>query len=134
MKKWLTRIYIGLFILVIIILIVVNAGMSTMRYTDEEATSYFDEKSFKGKVETIPINGRDVKIVTEDLQESDSILIVFVHGAPGTWDAFKDFVVDKDLIDRTRIVAYDRPGYGGSGTEAIKRIPKGLKPSTVIES
>jgi len=60
-------------------------------------------------------------------QESDSILLVFVHGAPGSWDAFKEFITDIELVDRTRIVAYDRPGYGGSDEVVMSSIQEQSK-------
>ena len=41
--------------------------------------------------------------------------VVFVHGSPGSWDAFIGFMVDPELLRRARVVSVDRPGYGGSG-------------------
>ncbi len=93
-----------------------------MRFTDIEAIEYFEERGFEGDIKNIMINGRSIKIIAEKPQDSDSVLLVFVHGAPGTWDGFKKYVTDRDLRDRARIVAYDRPGYGGSGTEAMSNI------------
>jgi len=109
MNKWIKRIYIGV-------------GMEIMRFSDEDAEELFVEKGFGGGIEMVEINGLSVKIIAEKAQDSDSILLVFVHGAPGTWDAFKTFVVDEELMDRARIVAYDRPGYGGSGEKAMPGI------------
>jgi pimeloyl-ACP methyl ester carboxylesterase len=40
--------------------------------------------------------------------------LFFVHGSPGSWNAFKRYLQDKDLIDRYRMVAIDRPGFGFS--------------------
>lgn len=41
-------------------------------------------------------------------------LIVFVHGSPGTWDSFAGFLSDPDLMNRTRMISVDRPGFGKS--------------------
>ena len=41
--------------------------------------------------------------------------IVFVHGSPGSWTAWRRFVSDPELQDRARLVAVDRLGFGGSG-------------------
>ncbi len=122
MKKWIRRIYIGLFVFVILVIVAVNIGMDTMQFTDEDAMEYFQKRKFEGIIENKVVNGRSVKIISENKQESDSILLVFVHGAPGTWDAFKEYMTDPDLMDRSRVVAYDRPGYGGSGAEAMPSI------------
>jgi pimeloyl-ACP methyl ester carboxylesterase len=122
MKKWIRRISLSFLILTVIILVAITTGMKAMRFTDNDAQKYFEENGFSGEIKNLDINGRSIKIIAEDPQDSDSILMVFVHGAPGTWDAFKAFVVDKDLKDRTRIIAYDRPGYGGSGEKAMPGI------------
>jgi pimeloyl-ACP methyl ester carboxylesterase len=42
-------------------------------------------------------------------------LVVFVHGSPGSWDAFIGFMDDADLLARARLVSVDRPGFGRSG-------------------
>ncbi len=42
-------------------------------------------------------------------------LIIFVHGAPGSLDAFMDFLDDSTLRKRFRMISVDRPGYGHSG-------------------
>lgn len=122
MKKWFKRVLLGLLILLLLVIIVVNVGIKTMRFTDLEAEAYFEERGFEGRIDTININGRDVKIVSDMPEESDSILLIFVHGAPGTWDAFKEYVTDEDLNSRGRIVSIDRPGYGGSGHRAMPSI------------
>lgn len=41
--------------------------------------------------------------------------VVFVHGSPGTWEAFRRWLDDPDLAARARLVAVDRPGFGHSG-------------------
>lgn len=40
--------------------------------------------------------------------------VFFVHGSPGTWDAWKIWLEDPRLRDRARLVAADRLGFGGS--------------------
>jgi pimeloyl-ACP methyl ester carboxylesterase len=41
--------------------------------------------------------------------------LVFVHGSPGDWTAWIEFLLNEDLQKRFQIIAVDRPGYGGSG-------------------
>jgi pimeloyl-ACP methyl ester carboxylesterase len=41
-------------------------------------------------------------------------LILFIHGSPGSWEAFAGFLQDASLTARARLLAVDRPGYGGS--------------------
>ena len=40
--------------------------------------------------------------------------VLFVHGSPGSWDAFLGFLGDSDLASRAHLVAVDRLGFGGS--------------------
>jgi len=40
--------------------------------------------------------------------------ILFVHGSPGTWDAWRGYLRDPELRRRARLLALDRPGFGGS--------------------
>lgn len=73
-------------------------------------------------------------------------VLVFLHGAPGNWKGWKQYLKDKDLNQNYEMVAVDRPGYGGSDPgkpeyslrtqsrlirEAVKE-QIGTKPYTVI--
>jgi pimeloyl-ACP methyl ester carboxylesterase len=41
--------------------------------------------------------------------------VLFIHGSPGSWDAFIDYFADTALIRRALLVSVDRPGFGKSG-------------------
>lgn len=41
--------------------------------------------------------------------------LVFVHGSPGSWEAWARFLQDPELTSRFHVMAVDRPGFGGSG-------------------
>jgi pimeloyl-ACP methyl ester carboxylesterase len=40
--------------------------------------------------------------------------VLFIHGSPGTWDAWSGFLRDPELRRRARLLAADRLGFGGS--------------------
>ena len=40
--------------------------------------------------------------------------VLFVHGSPGTWDAWRGFLMDRELRAAARLIAVDRVGFGGS--------------------
>jgi pimeloyl-ACP methyl ester carboxylesterase len=42
-------------------------------------------------------------------------LVVFVHGSPGSWNAFLSYFKDTSLLKAAHLMAVDRPGYGYSG-------------------
>jgi pimeloyl-ACP methyl ester carboxylesterase len=41
--------------------------------------------------------------------------VLFVHGSPGSWEAWAHFLLDSDLQKNFHLIAIDRPGYGGAG-------------------
>ncbi len=62
------------------------------------------------------VGDRTVAWVESGLEPGPSVpTIVFVHGSPGSWTAWRRFVSDPQLQDRARLVAVDRLGFGGSG-------------------
>ena len=40
--------------------------------------------------------------------------LIFVHGAPSSWDAYKSYLSDSLLKANYNLISYDRPGYGQS--------------------
>ncbi len=40
--------------------------------------------------------------------------VLFIHGSPGSWDAWAGFLMDPALLAQACLVAPDRLGYGGS--------------------
>ncbi len=41
-------------------------------------------------------------------------LLLFIHGAPGRWYGYKQFLNDSSLLKHFQIISVDRPGYGKS--------------------
>lgn len=41
-------------------------------------------------------------------------LVVFVHGSPGSWEAFAEFLRDEELTNLATLVSVDRLGFGES--------------------
>jgi pimeloyl-ACP methyl ester carboxylesterase len=46
--------------------------------------------------------------------KKDKPTLFFVHGSPGSWDAYKDYLKDSLLLQKYRMIAIDRPGFGYS--------------------
>ncbi len=84
----------------------------TFRINDAEARKRFKEKEVAVTINTIVVNKRNLHYV----QTGNDTLptIVFVHGTPGSWDAFEGYLQDKDLLQKFRLVSIDRPGFGHS--------------------
>lgn len=43
--------------------------------------------------------------------------IVFIHGSPGSWDAYLNYLSDSSLARKYRLISVDRLGYGKSDAE-----------------
>jgi pimeloyl-ACP methyl ester carboxylesterase len=56
-------------------------------------------------------------------REPDRPLVVFIHGSPGDWRGWADYLIDPELRHRAELVAVDRPGFGGSGAGSVERSP-----------
>ncbi len=64
---------------------------------------------------------------------SDSLPVAFfVHGSPGSWSGFMDFMKDTVLLKKVKMVAVDRIGFGesdyGYAEESLVRQAEYLKP------
>lgn len=44
----------------------------------------------------------------------DQPTLFFVHGSPGSWDAYKNYLKDTLLLQKYRMITIDRPGFGYS--------------------
>jgi len=43
-------------------------------------------------------------------------LVLFVHGTPGSWDAFAGYLMDPELRRHAHLISLDRPGFGDSAS------------------
>lgn len=60
----------------------------------------------------IPFEGHNVRAITTGTNTGK--LICFVHGAPGAWNAWDDYLTDSLLRAKATLVSVDRLGYGKS--------------------
>ena len=101
-----------IFLTVLILWIVIGQSCMRMRTTDANALEYFNKISVPLTIKNIKANQRTLHFVSTG---NDSLpTIVFVHGSPGSWDAFEEYLKDKDLLKQYRMVSIDRPGFGYS--------------------
>ena len=68
------------------------------------------EKGVVGR--TVEVEGGSIYVVANEARAGTAV--VFVHGSPGTWEAFRRWLTEPALAARARLVAVDRPGFGGS--------------------
>ena len=75
------------------------------------------EKTFKDR-ELVPTLQRvqygERSIHYAAIDQGKDNLLVFVHGSPGSWNAFIDYFKNDSLLARSDMISIDRPGFGES--------------------
>lgn len=101
-------------IMLLIWIVAVQAGCFTMRTPDSDWPEALRQK---GQLQepvfyNIPDPaGRRIHAI--GVSESDTLpLAVFVHGSPGSADAYLPYLADTALSRRFRLLSIDRPGFG----------------------
>ena len=60
----------------------------------------------------------------------DAPPVLFVHGTPGTWEAFSGYMKRPELAERFDLISVDRPGFGASAGGGL--LPKLADQARVI--
>lgn len=110
-SKLLRRTGAAFFILIILWLICAQIFMK-YRISDKKAKEKFLKPGIQLVTQTFEINGFRVHYAKTGSNTLPTLF--FVHGSPGGWYEFKKYMQDKDLLNRFRIIAVDRPGFGYS--------------------
>ncbi len=82
------------------------------RISDSKAKKEFQQKNVPASflsVETKAVSVHYVKTGNDSLPT-----LFFIHGSPGSWDAFKIYMMDVELLQHFRVISVDRPGFGYS--------------------
>jgi|SRR5450432_69953 len=84
----------------------------SFRKSDQEEKSEFAKKQIELQTATIVVEGKHIHFAVTG---NDSLpTIFFIHGSPGSWDAFAAYMTDSLLLKKFRMVSVDRPGFGYS--------------------
>ena len=110
MNKVFKKVLITGLISLIFILVSIHLIDKVMEYSDSEIDSYFKERSVNYQIFHHQSTHGLIRVVKSG--ESKENAIICIHGAPGSWDAFKSYMVDSTLLGHAEIISYDRPGYG----------------------
>jgi pimeloyl-ACP methyl ester carboxylesterase len=92
--------------------ILICQSCMTMRMTPKETQAYFDASHVGFTSKTVTIQKHALHYVETGNPQNPTLF--FVHGSPGSWDAFKSYLTDPILLRKFRMVAVDRPGFGYS--------------------
>lgn len=82
------------------------------RISDNEAKEKFSKDNVELRIETVVVDGFKMHVAKTG---NDSLpTLFFIHGSPGSWNAFEKYMRDKDLLKKYRMISIDRPGFGYS--------------------
>lgn len=82
------------------------------RMSDTEARERFAKARVDLRIKRQSVNGYELHYTATG---ADSLpTLFFLHGSPGSWDAFERYMRDSLLLQRFRMIAIDRPGFGYS--------------------
>ena len=84
----------------------------TMRTSKKEAKSFYNDAKVAFTDSTIAIDEYKIHYMETGLKSNPTLF--FVHGSPGSWDAYKDYLKDSLLLKKYRMIAVDRTGFGYS--------------------
>jgi pimeloyl-ACP methyl ester carboxylesterase len=79
-----------------------------------------DDERARENLESVAIQFGDVMVNDRNMHyafvdQGKETMVAFVHGSPGSWNAFIDFFKTDSLLKNYDMVSVDRPGFGGSG-------------------
>lgn len=96
-----------------ILIVLLFTSCIEFRVTDEEAIEELEESPVNIQFGDVLVNDRNIHFAyTNNAKE---VLVVFVHGSPGSWNAFIDFFKADSLLQSADFVSVDRAGFGLSG-------------------
>ncbi len=111
MPRWMKRSFMIIGIILLLWLIMAQSCMK-MRISDKKAKQQFREAGVQLQTPVKKINGFMLHYAQAGSDTMPTLL--FVHGTPGSWDAFKNYLRNKELLKHFRIISVDRPGFGYS--------------------
>lgn len=98
----------GLFL----VYVVVCQSCMTMRYSHKKTVAFFAKTKTAFRDSTIFFGDRAIHYI--ETGDRSKPTLYFVHGSPGSWNAFSTYLSDSLLLTKYRMVAFDRPGFGYS--------------------
>lgn len=104
------------FLLAVLLLLLVGlpfiTGLMGFSSSDESIKKYFAQEEKSPVFSSYQHKGRTLHFASIG---NDSLPpLIFVHGSPGSWDNFKAYFKDAQLLQKFKIFSVDRPGFGKS--------------------
>ena len=100
------------FLIFLLCWIIMAQSCMKFRISDSKANQEFEQKGLHVSFHYTDMNEKGLHYVKTGADTLPTLF--FVHGSPGSWDAFKIYMMDADLLQHFRIISIDRPGFGYS--------------------
>lgn len=102
-----------IFFLVLGVLMVSMRSCLTLRTSDKEWVENFEAKGLEAPdFHNYTVGKRNIHYVHVG---NDSLpLVIFIHGTPGSANAYEAYLADTTLTNRVQLISVDRPGFGYS--------------------
>jgi pimeloyl-ACP methyl ester carboxylesterase len=102
----------SIFVLLAVSYLLFCQSCMRMRMTSKETKTFFTATKTTYTDSSLEINGYKIHYI--ETGKKDASTLFFVHGSPGSWDAYKDYLKDSLLLSKYRMIAIDRIGFGYS--------------------
>lgn len=101
--------------LLLVLYLVFRFGMGAitgMTSSEEKIEKTFANAADRPAFNTYQVEGVDMHYA--DMGADSLPTIIFIHGSPGSWDAYLNYFTDSSLVGTFRMISVDRIGYGKS--------------------
>jgi len=88
------------------------SGCFSFRMTPREVKNYYSGADKKPTITVLKEETWDINFA--QIGADTLPMVIFVHGAPGSWSAFRAYLKDSNLYTVAHLISVDRPGYGYS--------------------
>ena len=95
-------------------------GQRTMKLREPDDKAKKEFESIGIVLTTRTIHVQDFNLHFVQVGDNSMPTLFFVHGSPGSWNVFKHYLQDKDLLQSYRMISVDRPGFGYSEFNNVK--------------
>lgn len=114
-KKWLKRLGSCSLISMVLMMITLGFASSCISFSmkQEKVDAFFEAKKYQPRYHQYQFEGRTMNYV--EIGDPTLPPVVFVHGSPGSWDAFIGYMGYEPLLEKAHLISVDRPGFGKSG-------------------
>lgn len=102
----------SIFIFLALLYLIFCQSCVRMRMTSKKTKAFFTTAKTAYIDSSIEINGFTIHYIETGNKNASTLF--FVHGSPGSWDAYKDYLKDSLLLSKFRMIAIDRIGFGYS--------------------